>query len=365
MSPPAPRTIGSHADGDALIQLLAPGGDRQDHPAYPLELTPAQCRGLYRDMAVIRRFDAEGERLQRLGELALWVPCRGQEAAQAGSARALAANDYVFPSYREHGVAWCRGIELIDVLAMWRGVSHGGWDPAARNFHLFTIVVGAQALHAVGYAMGVQRDRTGEAVVVYFGDGAMSQGDVAEAFNFAAVCNAPVLFFCQNNQWAISEPNARQTRVPLFRRAAGYGFPGIRVDGNDVLACLAVTRKALNHVRGGHGPVLIEAFTYRMGPHTTADDPGRYRDETDVADWELRDPLTRYRTFLEKNELAGGSFFESVDREAGEIAQRAHDDCRALPDPPPHSIFDHVYAMRHPVLAAERAQHPACLEIPR
>src|SRR5690606_3828090 len=164
-----------------------------------------------------------------------------------------------------------------------------------------------------GYAMGVAKDGADSAVVAYFGDGASSQGDVAEAFTFASVYNAPVVFLCQNNQWAISEPAERQSTVPLYQRARGFGFPGVRVDGNDVLACLAVTRAAVERARAGEGPMLVEAFTYRMGAHTTADDPTRYRRDEERAEWEAKDPIARLRTYLEKDGLADEAFFASID----------------------------------------------------
>jgi 2-oxoisovalerate dehydrogenase E1 component alpha subunit len=222
-----------------FIQLLTPEGERIDHPDYPLEMSAEQIRSLYRDLVLVRRIDTEAISLQRQGELGIWASLLGQEAAQIGSGRALAPGDMVFPTYREHGVAWCRGIDPVKLLELYRGVSHGGWDPKEHRFHLYTIVIGAQTLHATGYAMGVQRDgaESEEAVIVYFGDGATSQGDVNEAFVWASVFNAPIVFFCQNNQWAISEPLEKQSRIPLYQRARGFGFPGLRVDGNDVLAC--------------------------------------------------------------------------------------------------------------------------------
>ena len=185
-------------------------------------------------------------------------------------------------------------------LGLFRGVDQGGWDPNAHKFNMYTIVIGAQTLHATGYAMGVAMDGKvggddGEAVIAYFGDGATSQGDVNEAFVWASVFNSPIVFFCQNNQYAISEPLERQTRVPLYQRAAGFGFPGVRVDGNDVLACYAVTRKALDDARHGQGPTLIEAYTYRMGAHTTSDDPTRYRIASEVEAWQAKDPIKRLR----------------------------------------------------------------------
>ena len=292
-------SLGRTPESAELIQLLTPEGERVEHPDYPLDISAEEIKALYRDLVLVRRIDFEAIALQRQGELGIWASLLGQEAAQVGSGRALAARDMAFPTYREHGVAWCRGLDPAKLLELFRGVSHGGWDPTAHNFHLYTIVIGSQTLHATGYAMGIQRDgavgEDGEAVIAYFGDGATSQGDVNEAFIWASVINAPIVFFCQNNQWAISEPLERQSRVPLYRRAHGFGFPGVRVDGNDVLACLAVTRKALQAAREGQGPTLIEAFTYRMGAHTTTDDPTRYRLAAELETWKLKDPIERVK----------------------------------------------------------------------
>ncbi|WP_198532715.1 pyruvate dehydrogenase (acetyl-transferring) E1 component subunit alpha [Carbonactinospora thermoautotrophica] len=347
--------------GPELVQLLTPEGERVEHPEYSIELSPQEYRGLYRDLVLVRRVDAEAVALQRQGELGIWASLLGQEAAQVGAGRAMGPNDYAFPTYREHGVAWCRDVDPLNLLGLFRGVNHGGWDPNEHNFHLYTIVIGAQTLHAVGYAMGMQRDGSGAAVLAFFGDGATSQGDVNEAFNFAGVYNAPVVFFCQNNQWAISEPLERQTRAPLYRRASGFGFPGVRVDGNDVLACLAVTREALDYAREGNGPILIEAFTYRMGAHTTSDDPSRYRLQSELEAWKLKDPIERYKRFLIKNSLADSDFFAEVDAESERLARHMRDGCRALPDPEPLSLFDHVYAEGHPLVDEERAQFAAYL----
>jgi pyruvate dehydrogenase E1 component alpha subunit len=274
-----------------------------------------------------------------------------------------------FPTYREHGVAWCRGVDPVRLLELFRGVSHGGWDPEEHNFHLYTIVIGSQTLHATGYAMGIQRDGAtgddtggGEAVIAYFGDGATSQGDVNEAFIWASVFNAPVVFFCQNNQWAISEPLERQSRIPLYQRARGFGFPGLRVDGNDVLACLAVTRAALRAAREGQGPTLIEAFTYRMGAHTTTDDPTRYRPTAELEAWKLRDPIERVKAYLVRSGAAGTSFFEEVDAEAGRLGARIREACRSMPDPVPLSAFEHVYTGPQPIIDAERETYAAYLE---
>jgi 2-oxoisovalerate dehydrogenase E1 component alpha subunit len=349
-----------------FIQLLTPEGERVDHPDYPLEISAEEVRSLYRDLVLVRRIDFEAIALQRQGELGIWASLLGQEAAQIGSARALEPRDMAFPTYREHGVAWCRGLDPVRLLELFRGVSNGGWDPKQHNFHLYTIVIGAQTLHATGYAMGIQRDGAvgegGEAVIAYFGDGATSQGDVNEAFIWASVNNAPIVFFCQNNQWAISEPLERQSRVPLYRRAYGFGFPGVRVDGNDVLACLAVTRKAMNAAREGQGPTLIEAFTYRMGAHTTTDDPTRYRLAADLETWKLKDPIERVKAYLVRGELADEAFFTALDTEADELGASFRTACREMPDPRPLAIFENVYAERSPLLDAERDQFTAYLE---
>jgi len=345
-----------------LIQLLTPEGERVEHPDYDIDLTPEEIRGLYRDLVMVRRVDLEAVALQRQGELGLWASLLGQEAAQIGSGRALTEADMAFPTYREHGVAWCRGVDPVNLLGLFRGVNHGGWDPAEHNFHLYTIVIGSQTLHAVGYAMGIQRDGAEAASIVYFGDGATSQGDVNESFIWASVFNAPVVFFCQNNQWAISEPLEKQTRIPLYRRASGFGFPGVRVDGNDVLACLAVTRKALADARSGQGPVLIEAFTYRMGAHTTSDDPTRYRVAAELEAWKLKDPIERVRAYMFKNQFADQEFFDAVEVEADELGRDVRKRCLELPDPEPSAIFDNVYAERHSLIDAERAEFATYLE---
>ncbi|MGW2405643.1 pyruvate dehydrogenase (acetyl-transferring) E1 component subunit alpha [Streptomyces sp. NPDC001739] len=360
-SPAKARTNGrpEEAEQDQLVQLLTPEGKRVEHPDYAIDLSPEELRGLYRDMVLTRKFDAEATTLQRQGELGLWASLLGQEAAQIGSARALRDDDYVFPTYREHGVAWCRGVDPTNLLGMFRGVNNGGWDPNSNNFHLYTIVIGSQTLHATGYAMGVQKDGTDSAVIAYFGDGASSQGDVAESFTFSAVYNAPVVFFCQNNQWAISEPTEKQTRVPLYQRARGFGFPGVRVDGNDVLACLAVTKAALERARTGQGPMLIEAFTYRMGAHTTSDDPTRYRGDEERVAWEAKDPILRLRTYLEAEGLVDDAYLAAIDEESEALGKRVRDAVRAMPDPDTMAIFENVYADGHALVDEERAQFAA------
>jgi 2-oxoisovalerate dehydrogenase E1 component alpha subunit len=350
------------------VQLLTPEGRFQpsesaaEYVPYLERLTEADYRRFYRDMAVVRRFDHESANLQRQGQLALWVPSHGQEAAQVGSAHATRPQDHIFPSYREHVVGMIRGLDPVNILRMLRGVTLGGWNPAENgNFHLYSLVLGTQSLHSTGYAMGIQFDGksgTGdpdsdEAVIVYFGDGASSQGDVSEALVFAASYRTPQVFFLQNNQWAISVPVERQSRTPLYLRGSGFGIPGTRVDGNDVLASFAVTAKWMDDARAGYGPALIEALTYRVGAHTTADDPTKYRTEEELQSWIARDPIARYRAYL--TELGvGDAFFDSVDEEAADIAADARRRLMEVTPPPMDVIFDHVYSEPHPLVAEQK-----------
>ena len=362
---PTPGTTRTE-DPDALVQLLDHTGRRLDHDRYDpwvAHLDGAALRTMYRDMVLTRAFDQQATALQRQGQLGLWPPSLGQEAAQIGSGHALRRQDFVFPSYREHGVAQARGMDVRQLLRVFRGIEHGGWDTRENNFHLYTFVIGSHTLHATGYAMGVQRDgdvATGDverdrAVVAYFGDGATSQGDVHEAMVFAAVNQAPVVFICQNNQWAISVPSSGQTTVPLARRGAGVGIPSVRVDGNDALASYAATAEALERARSGGGPTLIEAFTYRMGAHTTSDDPSRYRTSVEEDYWRERDPIARLRTYLVTSAQGDDDFFAEVEAAAEELATSTREYCRALVAEAPASMFDHVYGAAHPQVEAERA----------
>jgi len=333
-----------------LVQLVSPEGQRVADPHYTSSLSTEEIFGLYRDMTIVRRLCNEATALQRQGQLALWPPLQGQEAAQIGAGRAMGPNDFGFPTYREHGVAWCRGIPPVQWLRIYRGVTHGGWDPQQYRQSLPAVVLGAQTLHAVGYAMGIQYDGANEAAVAFFGDGASSQGDVSEAFVWAASFSAPVVFFLQNNQWAISEPASLQTKIPLYRRAEGFGFPGVRVDGNDVLAVYEVTKRALQTAYEGGGPTLIEAFTYRMSPHTTSDDPTRYRSSADVEVWKHRDPIERVKALLVHEAGYTNAQFDEVAGEADELALSLRADLLAMPDPDPRFVFENAYASEHPLI---------------
>ena len=354
-----------------LVRVLEADGSFAPSPAseqyLPLidALTDAELEQFYRDMVIIRAIDTQATNLQRQGQLALWPPSRGQEAAQVGSAHAARRQDTIFPSYREHVVTRIRGVDPVDIIKLMRGLSHGGWDPTDPkngNTRIYTLVLGSQTLHAAGYGMGLAFDgKTGsgdperdEAVVVYYGDGASSQGDVHEAMVFAASYDAPVLFFLQNNHWAISVPVETQSKVPLVGRGAGYGIPSVRVDGNDVLASYAVSRALLDESRAGLGPRAIEAVTYRMGAHTTSDDPTKYRGSDEEQRWAQRDPIARMRGFL-LGRGAGEAFFAGVDAEAADAAEDLRARTVELPAPGRGAIFDHVYSEPHPLIAEQKA----------
>jgi 2-oxoisovalerate dehydrogenase E1 component alpha subunit len=356
---------------DDVLTLVAADGSAVDAPGLTDDLTTDTKLALYRDMVLVRALDEQATALQRQGELGLWAPLLGQEAAQVGSGRALQAQDFAFSSYREHGVAWCRGVDPVEMLRFWRGTAHQAWDAAAHGMYGYQVIIGAHALHAAGWAMGAQhagRVGTGEpgrdqAAVAYFGDGAMSQGDVNEAFVFAASYGAPVVFLCQNNHWAISEPLALQTRIPLVQRASGFGLPGVRVDGNDVVAVHVATRQALDRARSGGGPTLVEAVTYRMGAHTTSDDPTKYRDGGEVEHWRTLDPIARMRRHLEGLGVLDEATDATITAEAGALAGRMREGCRALPDPVPDSMFDDVLVEPTADLRAQRADLAALVGV--
>ena len=343
--------------GADTVRLLTPEGARISDvrfDAWVSDIGPEQLLGLYEDMVVIRRIDSEATALQRQGELGLWPPLLGQEAAQIGSGRALRSDDFVFSSYREHGVAYCRGAGLVDLLRVWRGTAQSGWNPYDINMATPQVIIGAQTLHATGYAIGIQADGTDAASIAYFGDGATSEGDVNEALIFAATYAAPVIFFCQNNQYAISEPVGLQAQRPIAERAPGFGVPSVRVDGNDVLAVMAVTRSALDRARSGGGPTFIEAVTYRMGPHTTADDPSRYRDPAELDEWRAKDPIARVEAYLADAGLLTPERLAGIQEHADRVAAEMRQGVVALQDPDPLSVFDNVYAEPHTGIARER-----------
>jgi len=355
--------------------VFAPNEASADYLSSVEKLTHAELCRFYRDMALARQLDSEASNLQRQGQLGLWVPSHGQEAAQVGSAHAARAQDHIFPAYREHAVGMVRGIDPMGIIGLLRGTTHGGWNPRDSengNFHLYTLVIGAQTLHATGYAMGLRLDGamatgdsdTDQAVLVYFGDGATSQGDVSEALVFAASYQTPQVFFLQNNHWAISVPVSVQSRTPLYLRSVGFGIPGVQIDGNDVLASYAVTAKHLDDARNGRGPSFIEALTYRIGAHTSSDDPTKYRSDDELAYWVARDPITRYETYLRGLGVDNG-FFAGVAEEGADLAADIRRRTIALESPPDDVIFDHVYSEPHPVMTAQKrwlAEYEASFE---
>jgi 2-oxoisovalerate dehydrogenase E1 component alpha subunit len=351
--------------GQNLVQLITPAGERVSHPEYDpwvQDISEEQLCSLYEDLVITRRIDTEATALQRQGELGLWPPMLGQEAAQVGSVRALREDDFVFSSYRENGVAYCRGVKLTDILRVWRGNASGGWDPYAVNMSTPQIIIGSQTLHATGYAMGIQNDGADSVAITYFGDGATSEGDVNEAMVFAASFQVPLVFFCQNNHWAISEPVRLQSHVQIADRPVGFGIPSMRVDGNDVLAVMAATRVALDRARRGGGPTFIEAVTYRMGPHTTADDPTRYRDPNELEDWAQKDPIRRVKALLERKGLLTPELETAVQQKADAVAREMRTGCTTMPDPEPLDVFKHVYSTPHSWLDRQQDHYSRYLD---
>ncbi len=317
--------------------------------------SPELLRDLYRLMLLARRLDEEAVRLQRQGELVAFPPLSGQEAAQVASARALRDTDFIFPSYREMAVAVARGVDLVGYLLAYRGIWNGGlYDPAAHRFAPIASSVGSHALHAVGWAMGAWLDGRDDVAIAYFGEGATSEGDVAEAFNFAGVYRAPVIFFVQNNRWAISVPVERQTAGEIWRRAEGYGFAGVRVDGNDAVAVHAATGEAAERARRGGGPTLIEAMTYRIGAHSTADDATRYRSAAEVEPWLARDPVSRLRARLVDSGAGDAAFLDGVEEEAAGRIAELRSGLLAATSRPAAEMFDFVFTEPPPHITDQR-----------
>ena len=315
------------------------------------KLADTDLRSLYRSMLLGRRLDERMVRLQRQGRIGTFAPTKGQEAAQVGSIYTLRPTDWMVPSFRETAAMVWRGWPIEKLLLFFSGHLEGG-QPAPDQHDLpITIPVATQLPHAVGLAYAAQYRGDDVVVMAYFGDGATSEGDFHEAMNFAGVWHVPVVFVCQNNQWAISVPLKKQTHSrTIAQKALAYGLPGIQVDGNDVLAVYAATREAVERARAGDGPTLIECVTYRLGVHTTADDPTKYRSDLEVAMWEQKDPLTRFRAYLEKRNLLEEGLEQRVDDEIAEAVRRFE----ATPPADPVVMFDHAYAELPPDVQAQR-----------
>ncbi|MDA2978681.1 MAG: pyruvate dehydrogenase (acetyl-transferring) E1 component subunit alpha [Actinomycetota bacterium] len=295
------------------LQILAPNGELVGDP--PIDLD--RIRELYEAMVVARVYDRKCTAMQKQGRLATYAPFEGQEACQIGAVAPLNADDWVVATYRDAGAMWFAGYPMVNLILGRTGDERGGKTPEGINVLPPSITVGGHMIHAVGTAWADKLQDTGRVSLTMFGDGATSEGDFHEAMNFAGVFDTPTVFFCQNNGWAISLPFEQQTAAEsLVDKAVGYGMRGVRIDGNDLLAVVAAATTATEDARAGRGPTFIEAMTYRVGPHTTADDPGRYRTETLTDQWRAKDPIDRVRVYLE----AQGQWTEAW--EAG-IAQAA------------------------------------------
>jgi len=337
------------------VRLVGPDGSTVGD--VEVGLSEEERRELLRLMIRSRRLDRECWALQRQGELTVYPPFEGQEAAQVGSAFALGPDDFVFPSFRELAAAVVRGVDVVEYLEYHRGTWHGGpYDPIATRFAPICVPVATQIVHAVGWAIGARLDGSSACSLAYFGDGSASEGDFHEGSNLAAVFRAPTILFCQNNGWAISVPSSEQFVAPIAARAAGYGMPGVRVDGNDVLAVYAVTRDAVERARAGEGPTLIEAVTYRIGSHSTADDAARYRDEGEVSAWRERDPIDRYRTHLLDTGTIDEAFVGACDEEAEDWVADVRAELTALGEPPAAEMFEHAFADPPPTLLRQREE---------
>lgn len=337
-----------------MVSLIDSDGNAVKDPDFSWAPDSTPLVSLLENMATIRRFDLEATALQRKGELGLWAPLLGQEAIQVGVHAALADGDHVFPSHREHGLGMLMGVPIERMLAIFRGYEMSDWDANDYGFHHYSMVIGAHTLHGVGYAMAQAADGDPGVTLVFHGDGAISEGDVNEAYVFAASYNAPVVFICVNNQWAISEPVSLQSRIPLYQRAWGFGIPSLRVDGNDVVAVHAVVSAAIERARAGEGPSMIEAFTYRMGAHTTSDDPTKYRTGDEEHAWESRDPIARVATYLRSQGQWDDVQQADLEQRMESFGEEVRDKVNHLHEPRMADIFDNVYVEKTPRLVVQQ-----------
>ncbi|WP_240741796.1 pyruvate dehydrogenase (acetyl-transferring) E1 component subunit alpha [Deinococcus sp. KSM4-11] len=337
-----------------MVQIVAPDGT----VTQPELLPDIETRlGLYRQMRRARHFDERGWVLYRQGRLGVFPPYGGMEASQVGTAAALTRADWLFPTYRDTGAALTLGLPIARAIAYWRTSPHGWHMPDDLKVLPFYIPIATQYPQAVGAALAERRLGTRNIAMAYIGDGGSSEGDFHEALNFAGALNAPCVFILQNNGWAISVPTRHQTKATnLSRRADGYGIPGVRVDGNDALATYHVTREAVERARSGGGPTLIETVTYRVKPHTTADDPTRYRTDADNAGWDARDPVLRLRTHLFSEGLLTDADETALLADIAAEFEAALAEADGYPEPTPEEILDHVFAEPTPQLRRQREQ---------
>ena len=309
---------------------------------------------LYRSMVLLRTYDERSLVYHRQGRIGTYAMFWNHEAMQAGSAYALAVGDWIFPSYRESAIGLLRGIPASTVLQWWRGHPDGWWSPAEYNVASICVPIATQVPHAAGLAWGKKLKGESTVAIVYFGDGATSEGAFHEGANLAAVMQAPLVLFCNNNQWAISTPISAQTRADaLADKAAGYGIPGVRVDGGDVLAVYEVAREAVERARAGGGPTFIEAVTYRTAPHGTADDPRAYIDLERVEQEKRNECLGRYERYLRRQGVLGDELEASIKNEALETMRAAIAEAESAPDADVALVFEHAYANPPATFAAE------------
>lgn len=320
------------------LEILDEHGDTDENLMPPLN--DGDVRRIYELMVLSRAFDERALSLQREGRIGTYPSILGQEAAQVGSAYALEKTDWVFPSFRETGMYLTMGYPVSRLFQYWAGDERGLVCPDDLNILPVSVSVGTHIPHAVGAAMAAQYRGDRTAVVAYFGDGGTSKGDFHEGFNIAGVFKAPVVFICQNNQWAISLPRERQTAAAtLAQKAQAYGFNGVQVDGNDVFAVYRAVREALQKARSGGGPSFIECYTYRLSHHTTADDASRYRSSEEVEHWQKKDPILRLGRYMEKSGLMSGEFLKEVEERTGEIIDAAVREAEGMEPPRPRDMF--------------------------
>jgi pyruvate dehydrogenase E1 component alpha subunit len=306
---------------------------------------------LYQKMLFIRLADQRALLLQRQGRFGTYAPIWGQEACQVGSAYVLQKDDWVFPAFREIGATMMRGVPLKSYFLYWVGNEIGSRAPEGINFFPVSVPVGTHPLHAVGAAWAAKLRGDKVVTIAYFGDGATSKGDFHEAMNFAGVFKTPTIFFCQNNQYAISVPRSMQTASKtLAQKAIAYGFDGIQVDGNDLFAVITTTKEAADKARAGGGPTLIEGVTFRFGPHTTADDPTKYRTEKEIEPWKPLEPLIRLRLYLKSKGLWNEEVEQKMTEEAQKVIDQVVKDVEAVPPPEPDEMFTSVFSEMTPQL---------------
>jgi pyruvate dehydrogenase E1 component alpha subunit len=321
-------------------------GDGEAQPDGEVDgLTDQDLLELYRTMVLLRTYDERSVVYHRQGRIGTYAIFWGHEGMQAGSFHALERGDWIFPSYRESAIGLLRGMPPETVLAWWRGHPAGWWDPREYGVASIAVPIATHVPHAVGFAWGMKLRGEPACSIAYFGDGATSEGAFHEGANFAAVMRAPVVLFCNNNGWAISTPVEAQTRAAsLADKAVGYGMPGVRVDGGDVLAVYEATREAVNRARAGEGPTLIEAVTYRCAPHATADDPSAYIDPERVEAERANECVGRYERYLRRLGLIGDDLVESTAAGAKEALRAGIAAAEALPEPDPDLVTRNAYA---------------------